>query len=160
MENNFNNDLPYTLEEYNDFIGQEKAGYYTEKFKLANRGNKASWNWPAFFFSAIWLMYRKMYAIGAGIFVCNLVLVSIHRVLGLVLNIVVAIFANYLYSQHVNTKIAQIKALGLSKAEEKMKLVNQGGVNIVIPIVFAVIYVLIIVLLVLVFATLFTFATK
>ncbi len=46
------------------FVGQ-RADYYLPRFRQMSRNNKnASWNWAAFLFGPLWLLYRKMYAYG------------------------------------------------------------------------------------------------
>ncbi|MEA5039505.1 MAG: DUF2628 domain-containing protein, partial [Clostridiaceae bacterium] len=45
-----------------------KTEYYLRKFnKFKGQGEKASWNWCAFFVAPYWFIYRKMYGYGAGI---------------------------------------------------------------------------------------------
>ena len=43
-----------------------KADYYLPRFRRMFRtGNNTSWNWAAFLLGPFWLMYRKMYGLGA-----------------------------------------------------------------------------------------------
>ena len=43
------------------FVGKN-SDYYVRKFEeMQITGNKISWNWPAFFISGYWMLYRKMY---------------------------------------------------------------------------------------------------
>ncbi len=43
-------------------VGPEKAGYYLPKFaRFAAGGSPLSWNWPCFFVTFFWLLYRKMW---------------------------------------------------------------------------------------------------
>ena len=44
-----------------NFIENFAVDYYLEEFSKIREGKK-SWNWSAFFFCHVWLMYRKMYA--------------------------------------------------------------------------------------------------
>lgn len=42
-----------------------KADYYLPRFRrMARNNSSASWNWAAFFFGPLWLLYRKMYGLG------------------------------------------------------------------------------------------------
>jgi type IV pilus assembly protein PilA len=49
---------------YRAAIGPKKADFYVPKFIAfdAPGASKLSWNWPAFFFSFYWFLYRRMYA--------------------------------------------------------------------------------------------------
>jgi Protein of unknown function (DUF2628) len=44
-------------------VGPSKADYYAPKFLRFNEpgASKVSWNWPAFFVSFYWFLYRRMY---------------------------------------------------------------------------------------------------
>lgn len=46
---------------------------YIPKFAAMNLGTKASWNWFAFFFPAVWLLSRKMYKNGIIVSVLSIV---------------------------------------------------------------------------------------
>ncbi len=37
---------------------------------------KQGWSWPAFLFSFVWAMVKKMWAIGIGLFVLSLIFIS------------------------------------------------------------------------------------
>lgn len=148
MNNNINGELPFTLEEYETFIGAPKSAYYVEKFALMQKGSKASWNWAAFFLSSIWLLYRKMYAIGIGAYLGSILLGRIHWTLPWILSICIGVFGNYLYCEHTHNKITEINKMGYDQQFRKIKLAEVGGVNIVIPIVLGVVYALIFIILI------------
>jgi len=43
-------------------IGPRNTDYYVSRFeRFASGGSKVSWNWPAFFVTLPWLLYRKMW---------------------------------------------------------------------------------------------------
>lgn len=66
---------PITDGEYQAFIGPEQHKYLP-RFKMFDElaGNfKATWNWSAFFFTFWWLLYRKLYAYAALVFVLSFV---------------------------------------------------------------------------------------
>lgn len=49
---------------YRAAVGAKKADFYVPKFARFDEANasKLSWNWPAFFVSFYWFLYRRMYA--------------------------------------------------------------------------------------------------
>jgi hypothetical protein len=49
---------------YRAAVGSKKADFYVPKFVRFDEPNasKLSWNWPAFFVSFYWFLYRRMYA--------------------------------------------------------------------------------------------------
>jgi Tfp pilus assembly major pilin PilA len=47
---------------YRAAVGESKAHYYVPRFQRYDEGSsRASWNWPAFFVSFFWMLYRRMY---------------------------------------------------------------------------------------------------
>lgn len=55
------------------FVGQ-RANYYLPRFRrMARSGKNVSWNWAAFIFGPLWLLYRKMYTLGAVVILLELV---------------------------------------------------------------------------------------
>ena len=52
------------LEDYRVAIGRNTE-YYLPRFEaLEAGGSKIGWNWPAFFFTTPWFLYRKMWLVG------------------------------------------------------------------------------------------------
>jgi type IV pilus assembly protein PilA len=49
---------------YRAAVGAKKADFYVPQFIRFDQpgASKLSWNWPAFFFSFYWFLYRRMYA--------------------------------------------------------------------------------------------------
>src|ERR1700736_5568240 len=49
---------------YRSAVGAKKADFYVPKFVGFDQpgASRLSWNWPAFFFSFYWFLYRRMYA--------------------------------------------------------------------------------------------------
>jgi type IV pilus assembly protein PilA len=49
---------------YRAAVGPKKADFYVPKFIRFDQpgASRLSWNWPAFFFSFYWFLYRRMYA--------------------------------------------------------------------------------------------------
>ncbi len=62
------------------FVGQ-KAEYYLPRFRrMAKNGKHSSWNWAAFFFGPLWLLYRKMYAYGAIVIILELLQAAVSEI--------------------------------------------------------------------------------
>ncbi|GFO57878.1 hypothetical protein GMST_02030 [Geomonas silvestris] len=124
------------------FIGRN-CDYYTaqfQKFTVTGREEFApTWNWSAFGFTFVWMLYRKMYWQSAVTF-----LIFCVPGVNLLLHIAVGIVSNYLYYRHVLGKISDLKRTStpqnLSPALQQL-----GGVHtwaITVGIVAAVILVL------------------
>ena len=43
------------------YVGPKNAEYYAKHFEKFRQGGSISWNWPAFFLSTVWLLYRKLW---------------------------------------------------------------------------------------------------
>ncbi len=62
------------------FVGQ-KSDYYLPRFRrMARSGKNTSWNWAAFLFGPLWLLYRKMYAFGAVVIILELLQAAVSEV--------------------------------------------------------------------------------
>ncbi len=79
----------------------ELPPYYQGEFqaiKDSDGSYKGKFNWAAFFFGPLWMMYKGMVIQGLIYLIVNIVVSSISfLLLGLVLDILVAFRANYLY---------------------------------------------------------------
>ena len=67
------------------YVGPKNAAYYAKHFeRFKSQQSAVSWNWPAFFVTAVWLLYRKMwlYAFGYWI-VLPIVFAIVALVIGL-----------------------------------------------------------------------------
>lgn len=76
-------------EDLSAFVGT-KADYYLPRFRrMARSGDSASWNWAAFFFCPLWLLYRKMYGLGAIAMILRIMQVAVmkisYKALGLIM---------------------------------------------------------------------------
>lgn len=124
IEMNFQN------EDMVNFI-QDNAQSYMYKFEKMKEKNKLySWNWAAFLVSVFWFVYRKMYALGIGVIVLEIVLESIFKVrwVSYIVFILCGIFGNYLYLNHCNRKLSKI--VNLDPSDKESELLRQGGVSI------------------------------
>jgi hypothetical protein len=143
-----------TEEEFAEFIG-DKAKIFFRKFKNFNiRDPKKfalTWNWPAFFFSYVWMAYRKMYAWAAcaaviillyfsGLFLISFLLSYLpfsvreflaHTILPFLVLIGFALPAiafgvagNYIYFRFCRKRIIEWK-----NTDRSIPLAKRGGVN-------------------------------
>lgn len=131
------------------FVGP-RGDYYLRKWapRLADPSGETGMNWAAFFLTAFWLAYRKMYAatfIFYGVAVALAVLQQVVFVLmlgapsvppgvGLIVNIAIAIVCglcgNGWYLAHTRRKIADSKAKGLGGEHLMYDLVRRGGTSL------------------------------
>ena len=144
------------------YVGPKNADYYAKKFDGFKRGGGAvSWHWPAFFISAYWLLYRKMwlnaflYWIALPI-VLTLLSMLIATAAGteastlfyyasyiFITFILVPIFANRLYYQHAQKKADKVASVISSAEQQSAELSRIGGTSnvvlILIPILLVVV---------------------
>lgn len=127
-------------QEYEAVLGEKNKIYYQTKFEEFDKrgpGLKASWNWPAFFVSNGWALYRKMYGWFFALLGTYLIasLFEKANLLGLsvlfyfVPWIAFAVFANSLYQRNLKKKIA----VAQSTIQNEQKLIAylhyKGGVH-------------------------------
>lgn len=120
--------------ELNAFV-QANADKYRLKWRLLEGTcSMLSWNWAAFFFGVIWLLYRKMWLFGivflvvAAIPVVNWILIPGALVMGL--------FGNEMYRRHTLRKyLESVTLYGTSEAERLVYLRAKGGVSVVAALV-------------------------
>lgn len=121
---------------------QKKEEYYIPKFKEIQELYKStSWNWAAFFFNSWWFLYRKMYAIGFGLIIADLVIGVLIPSLSLITSIAIAVISG-LYGNIAYLKYIQNQLISFTKMDDDIKqrlILNKGGVNIVIPIILVII---------------------
>jgi type IV secretory pathway VirB2 component (pilin) len=109
-----------------------RADYYVPRFLSFDRpgGSKASWNWPAFFVTLPWMLYRRMWSTALVVFLISIAIGLVNAFLvpliGSSLVALVAlgtivvysfflipIFANALYHAHTKRRIAKVTQSGL-----------------------------------------------
>ncbi|MRS02350.1 DUF2628 domain-containing protein [bacterium] len=136
-----------TIDEIRAFVGNN-SDYYIKKFSTFTKTGIEkffpTWNWSAFCFTFIWMVYRKMYvqAVITFVFFC---LPGIN----IILHIVAGVAGNYLYYKHAKKKILEIRS---TRTLENLcpVLQGEGGVHkwvIWFAVIFSLILVLLIVLL-------------
>ncbi|MEW9076883.1 DUF2628 domain-containing protein [Terrisporobacter glycolicus] len=121
---------------------QTKEEYYIPKFKEIQEIYKStSWNWTAFFFNSWWFLYRKMYVIGFGLIVVDILIGLLMPTVSLIASIAIAVisglYGNIAYLKHIQKQLNSFTNMG---EDIKQRLIlNKGGVNIAIPIILAII---------------------
>lgn len=121
---------------------QTKEEYYIPKFKEIQEIYKStSWNWAAFFFNSWWFLYRKMYVIGFGLIVADILIGLLMPTVSLIASIAIAVisglYGNITYLKHIQKQLNSFTNMG---EDIKQRLIlNKGGVNIAIPIILAII---------------------
>ena len=129
------------------YVGPKEADYYARQFDQIRAGTSITWNWPAFFVSSFWLLYRKMwlYAFLYWI-VLPVVLTFVSVFVGaksgpqayaatyyslyfLVGFILLPMFANSLYFRHARNKVNKIAAVTDSEQQQAAELARIGGTS-------------------------------
>jgi len=141
------------LADYESAIGPN-SGYYLKYFEQFDAGeSRASWNWPAFFVSSWWCLYRKMWLWGiltllwpwimffvfsivvgiaaaatksapiAAIVICSLILIAPYFLL--------PIYANAFYWRHINRLIESLpKSIATVPDKRLARLERNGGTGV------------------------------
>ncbi len=139
---------------YTALIGKKRLDYYLKRFEsFDDRGGGfiPSWNWAAFFFTGLWALYRKMYAVFfvvLGISFISaifniLAFISPTPPLGILIRVVLmigfGIYGNALYYRHTIRKIAKARTT-LPDAEKILSYIQfKGGVHVWVIWVFLII---------------------
>jgi type IV pilus assembly protein PilA len=151
---------PPTDREYLELaIGPNNTDYYMSRFeRFTTGGSRVSWNWPAFFVTLPWLLYRKMWVYAALYFflptVCWVALALLLQAFLpgtvapgfvwllqlLVVFSVVPMYANLLYYRNLTSKIAWIKRLRGGTDRQLRALASEGGTSAVGLIVLVVLF--------------------
>lgn len=132
---------------YRICVGEEKVGYYLPLFERFDSpgASRVSWNWPAFFITFFWLLYRRMYGLAFVYFLALPIVMVIFggvmmwllgQTIGAMIYAVVAIavpwiivpmFANALYHRHVRSRVAIVSVGAPSRAAVVQRLIGQGA---------------------------------
>lgn len=136
------------------YVGPRNADYYARQFgRFKNKNSSVSWNWPAFFVAAIWLLYRKMWLLALGYWIglpiaLNMVRVIAAEVVGVpasgllyfilylaIYFVLMPMYANRLYYRHALKKSDKVKAMTSSPEQQSAELARIGGTSNVALIV-------------------------
>ncbi|HKU12941.1 MAG TPA: pilin [Steroidobacteraceae bacterium] len=132
---------------YRHAVGEKKAGYYVPLFYRFDQpgGSRVSWNWPAFFVTFFWLLYRRMYGLAVGYLlllpiVFAILLFAATAVLGAMAGgllywllivgvqlILIPMFANAVYHWHVRRRIAQLAVDAPSQEALVQRVIGQAS---------------------------------
>ena len=122
-----------------DLIGTNTP-YYVDKFNhMKLQGKLTSWNWAAFFFGPIWMIYRKMYlygGIGAGVAFVLPSLGNVGAVLSLAGYIALGVLGNHLYMNHLEGVVTQARMM--AQPQKNQLLLQKKDVNTAAAILTAV----------------------
>lgn len=127
-------------------IGPEKARYYLPKFeRFAAGGGLISWNWPAFFVSFFWLLYRKMWLLAVfywflpipvfmllflvSMFTSFWVYAAAAIIYWLAIFVVLPLYADALYWRHVKKQVELTRRSMASSASAIGYLSATGGTS-------------------------------
>lgn len=122
------------------FIGSQSLWYLRAFERLAERPGKQSWNWPAFFLTWSWLLYRRMYFPAAVLILVDTVVTIIEEVVEVPLSLSVSFYSlyalagglwgNWLYRRHASAELQQLTSLPLAPETHAAQVIKSGGVNL------------------------------
>lgn len=129
-------------------VGPRNTDYYLGRFERFSSGQGfVSWNWPAFFVSLIWMLYRKMWAYAVlyffglpiAVFVISAVFsatmsetsaASLTLLVELVVIFVLfPMFANALYYRVVQKRVDKAKQTPVERERQLRLLAGEGGTS-------------------------------
>ena len=92
------------------------ADYYTRQFhKISTSGSSVSWNWPAFLFNWIWMLYRGMTNnpitwVMLGLYILSIItaFIGIGFIISLVCCVISGILGNSWYKKQIDDKLKQM----------------------------------------------------
>ena len=132
------------------FIGPNNAHYFAGAFNAFARGENVKWNWPAFFVTFPWMLYRKMWMYAVAYFVgLHLLLQIVFLFAGvsssgqfllslIVFFVLTPLFATRLYYAHARSKIGSIKLRTNSPEQQRVEVERAGGTSVVGVLIFLV----------------------
>lgn len=90
-------------------------------------------NFAAFFFTNLYMFYRKMFLYGILVFVINIIVLNIikNSIVTLLFNVVIGLFVNKIYLYYARKKVAKIKIENPQKSNTGLKTtcVLKGGTS-------------------------------
>ncbi len=151
---------PITQEDlYKAAIGPHHQDYYLQRFQRFDNSGKGgvSWNWPSFFATFYWFLYRKMWPnallyLFLPWFVVVVIAVFARPIAGtlsavlyptyfVVILIVLPMYANSLYYRHCKKKIADAKVSFKDPQKQFTMLMASGGTNILVAVLRVLIFI-------------------
>ena len=108
-----------------------RGEWYANHFKRFSSGGRTSfaitWNWCAFLFGIVWLLYRKMYGMALIFFSISLVGIVIPGS-NLFISLFLGFSGNYFYFRHTEKKVIAIIS-GSEHIDPDRAMAELGGVN-------------------------------
>ncbi|MBQ2677606.1 MAG: DUF2628 domain-containing protein [Firmicutes bacterium] len=122
----------------------KNAEHYLPIFELLDKPNEKSGNWCAFFFSALWFAYRKMYGWmliamlvpwAVGFVVTYIAMINstgnvswntIENIMAIAFSIFFGLAANKAYKNHIDNLIEKVPSKG---KEKEYYIESKGGVS-------------------------------
>jgi len=143
------------------YVGDKEAAYYAAQFdRFKGGGSPLSWNWPAFFISSWWLLYRKMWllallywivipvvlgvmaaavAVSMGEMASTLIYYGLYALIGFV---ALPVFANRLYYGHALAKVNKVAARTTSPEQQAAELARIGGTSSIVLVILPILLVM------------------
>ncbi len=131
------------------FVGKREEYYLTAWAPaLKGYGQVTSFNWCAFFFTVMWMAYRKMYffaflytGVGVLVSIIQEVVCSVYfglpesprfvdRIATLVFSLICGSFGNRWYLRHAQQQIAKIQSIGLAHEESQRRITSRDVVYV------------------------------
>ncbi len=136
------------LVELQAYVGR-KADYYLRKWapRLESADGETGFNWAAFFLTAFWMAYRKMYLYSFLCIVASAILPflvqvlfiygfrapstppSVTLIVNIMFSLVCGAFGNAMYLAHARRQIATLRARGLEGEQLLCALARRGGTS-------------------------------
>lgn len=151
-EQEYSSEQQIDYEYYEAALGYKNTAHYLPTFKkFDSEGISPSWNWPAFFVSFFWLLYRKMWGYATAYFFLPILLAmiagalevtgEIGEVIGVaiylgVLFILFPMYADALLYGRMRKWIAEIMSTHPERDRALRLLAARGGVSTIAVIVF------------------------
>ena len=150
MSNDINSSQPPEIAN-NKYIREfidDNQDYYLPRFaKFEATNQKVSWNWPAFLFSAMWVIYRKQYLLFIIIFMVNIPCTFLPEPFYTISTLLVmgfcGVFGNYLYYRHTMRVLSKLSSLSEDRRQRKLRWL--GGTSTVGIFIFTIAPVLLII---------------
>ncbi len=94
----------------------------------------APFNIPGFFFTSLYMFYRKMFLYGFLVFLGSQGVNNFtdNLIVNISFNVAIGFFVNKIYLDYANKKINQIKLTNYGKSDDELKLIcaNKGGTSV------------------------------